>query len=507
MRGLMAALAIVAAPSAVIIAGRIDNHSAIVAVGARATAELTTTNMPIQTPSAKILVADGQGGMRALEDHRFDERGWPISFAVSPKDATAWMAHLHAECESRGWQSGGLSQLEPEQNSGSLTIHAAEISTAAALEIAWEKSRDETLSVRARSGALSEDAAREFFSAIDARLKNRTTLTEHRRAYLTYNVLPWRGELWLDRDLRLGPPSQYPDTTFGPQIVVVDAMVEGIGWQGVNAQFQRTLFELRVFLSVVLGGRFEEMKWTRGWAYDLDERGQITDCRLATLGYAEIKETPRFPAAGSAPPINRRIIERPGIGERGVTIGITPDMTERWVPDDIETLWVLLRSLPADKRDQFVKAGNAYLIAKTMWPEQRTAYASFLVVACEALKPPARRYRWMNVYDVVESLAGEGRGAALRALSVAPQKVRSEHFHRGDLLAGELDELLIADPFRDPSFGSMLDLLATDTWLCLIEWLRKEGEYKVAALPRAHEPLGWFARLRKIINCIVPARR
>jgi len=61
--------------------------------------------------------------------------------------------------------------------------------------------------------------------------------------------------------------------------------------------------------------------------------------------------------------------------------------------------------------------------------------------------------------------------------------VRSEHFHRGDLLAGELDELLIADPFHDPSFRNMLDLLGMDTRVCLIEWLRQKGEYKVAACP------------------------
>jgi len=154
--------------------------------------------MSKQPPSAKILVADGQGGMRAVEDHRFDEGGWSISFAVSSEDAKAWMAHLDAECESRGWEYGGLSQLEPEQNSGSMTLRAPSASpSAAAIEIAWEKGRDEKLSVRARLGALSEEAARNFFSAINARLRNRTTLRQHRRAWLTYGVLPWRGELWL----------------------------------------------------------------------------------------------------------------------------------------------------------------------------------------------------------------------------------------------------------------------------------------------------------------------
>ena len=463
--------------------------------------------MPKQTPGAQILLADGEGGMRALEDHRFDERDWPICFVVPPSDATAWMAHLHAECESRNWGTGGLSQLEPAQNSGSLTLRDPKFVDAAALEIAWEKSRDEKLVVYVRAGALSEDEAREFLSAVSARLKNHTTVRQHRRAWLSFDVLPWRGELWLGRDLRLGPPSQYPDSLFGPQIVVVDAIVEGIGWQGVAAQFQRTLFELRVFLSAVLGGGFDEVKWTRGWAYGVNERGQTTDCSLTTLGYAETKGSPDFPAPGSAPPIERRVIERPGLGKLGVTIGITGDMTERWVPDDIETLWDRFCKLPTHKRDQFIKAGNAYLIALTMWPDQPTAYASFLVVACEALKPRTRRYRWMNIYDVVESLAGSGRGAALRALSVAPQSVRSEHFHREDLLAGELDELLIGDEFRDPSFRSMLSELATDTRVCLIEWLRKAGEYKVASVQRDSGATGWLAWSSKILKCIYSTRR
>ena len=122
-------------------------------------------------------------------------------------------------------------------------------------------------------------------------------------------------------------------------------MVEGIGWQGVNAQFQRTLFELRVFLATVLGSRFDEMKNTRGWAYDVNECGQVADCRITTLGYVETKGPPDFPTPGSVPPVERRIIERPGVGKLGVTIGITSDMSERWVPDDTEILWGLFCNL------------------------------------------------------------------------------------------------------------------------------------------------------------------
>src|SRR5436853_470534 len=141
-------------------------------------------------------------------------------------------------------------------------------------------------------------------------------------------------------------------------------------------------------------------------------RGSLTTCSpgVASCGSTAI--------AGSAPPVQRRTIARPGIGEGGVT----PDTTERWVPDDIEQLWSMFCGLRSDKRDHFMKAGNAYLIAQTMWPEQRTAYASFLVVACEALKPRGRFSRGMNIYDVVESLGGVGEGVKLRSLAVAPQK-------------------------------------------------------------------------------------
>ena len=462
--------------------------------------------MPQQKPSATMLVADGQGGLRALDDHRFDPGDWPINFAVPPGDAIPWMAHLDAECESRGWGSGGLAQLEPAQNSGSMTLRAASSGPSPALEIAWEKQRNEQLLVRARAAGnpvLAMDVAHEFFAAVDARLQNRTTLRAHRRAWLTYDVLPWRGELLLDRDLRLGPPSKHPDALFGPQVVVVDAIVEGIGWQGVSAQFQRTLFELRVFLSVVLGGHFEEVKWTRGWAYESNELGQITECRLTTLGYAETQDSPEFPSVGAAPSIERRAVSRPGIGKLGVTIGICADMTERWVPDDIEQLWATFSSLPSDKRNHFTKAGNAYLIAQSMWPEQRTAYASFLVVACEALKPRGRRHHYMNIYDVVESLCGAGEGLRLRSLSVAPQQVRSEHFHRGDLLAGELGPLLISDPFHDPSFREMLDVLATDTRVCLIEWLRRNGDYNLVRLQRANQRVPWTIRMRDLLGRVL----
>jgi hypothetical protein len=159
-------------------------------------------------------------------------------------------------------------------------------------------------------------------------------------------------------------------------------------------------------------------------------------------------------------------------------------MLERWVPADIEDLWRTFEALPTVKREHFLRAGNAYQIASSMWPDQRTAYGAFLVVACEALKPRGKRYDRMNVYDVIASLVSASEAQRLRELSFHPQKVRSQHVHRGTLSAGELLPMFIHDDFKDPSFDQMLWALSPICRICLIEWLRCKGEYDVIRLPR-----------------------
>jgi hypothetical protein len=159
-------------------------------------------------------------------------------------------------------------------------------------------------------------------------------------------------------------------------------------------------------------------------------------------------------------------------------------MLERWVPADIEDLWRTFEALPTAKREHLLRAGNAYQIASSMWPDQRTAYTAFLVVACEALKPMGKRYDRMNVYDVVASLVSVSEAQGLRELSFHPQRVRSQHLHRGTLSAGELLPMFIHDDFKDPSFDQMLWALSPICRVCLIEWLRCKGEYDVIRLPR-----------------------
>jgi hypothetical protein len=440
--------------------------------------------MSKQKPNAQIRIADGAGGMRPVEDLRFDEDAWPIQIVIPAKDAEAWMVHLLAEIGERGWSSGGLSQLDHAENSGTLHVHLTSGSATPSIAIVWEKQRDAALRIKARpsgSPPPPQEIVRELLNATTTRQRKGKTESAHRLAMLTYDGLPWRGELWLGSQIRLGPPSKYPtDALLGPQIVIVDAMIEGIGWQGINANFQKRLHELRIFLSVVLGLNITTSKCERGWIYEVDENLRTTDCRIGQLGYVEMSATPGFPSSGDAPTIARRNVERPGLGPTG----IWPDTTEEWIPNDIEELWRAFSELPAAKRDHFVRAGNAYVIARSMWPEQRTAYAAFLVVACEALKPTGKRYDRANVYDVVASLIAPSESEKLRQMSLSPQGVRSKHLHRGELIGGELLPMLVSNPFQDPSFDEMLSELTKISRTCLIEWLRCKGEYKFLWLQR-----------------------
>jgi hypothetical protein len=439
--------------------------------------------MPKQKSSAQIHVADGAGGMRQVTDLRFEAKEWPIALVVPAKDAETWMAHLSAETEERNWNSSSFSQLDAAENSGTLSVHTANGPHPATLDIIWERPRGGELRLRARpSGdpAFSLDVARDFIDAIGVRVRAGKMLRARQQALLTYHGLPWRGELWLDDNHRLGPPSKHPDSLLGPQILIVDAMIEGIGQQGVASNFQKRLHELRVFLGFVLGLRLEMSKFERAWVYDADAEGRITDCKLKNIGYVELAPQADIPKRGGTRPVERRDVTRPDFAIHG----ITSDTHEQWVPRDIEQLWQRFMTLPPAKRDHLLQAGNAYLIAQSMWPDQRTAYAAFLVVACEALKPTGKRHDGMNVYDVIASLVTEGDAQHLRQLSLHPQKVRSEHVHRGKLSAGELLPMLMHDHFVDPSFDEMLRTLSRTCRVCLIEWLRRDGTYKVIWLRR-----------------------
>jgi hypothetical protein len=396
------------------------------------------------------------------------------------------MAQLAAEIEERGWSAAGFGQLDSDENSGSKTIHLIPGPVGPTIEVAWEKPRGAPLSVRARAGgdpvadALTVNG---FFASLDARARSGQRTSLYRRSCLTYNGLPWSGELWLTDSIRLGPPSKSASGWLGQQVVVVDAIISGIGIQGVIANFETLRRELRLVLSPIIGTHFEEIRGHQDWVVEVDASGGITTCKLMNVGYVELQDAPGLPARHSLPAALLEVVSRPGLGR----MGIGPGDTVQRIPDDVVTLWSAFTALQSDLKTQFLSACNAYSIAQSLWPHQRTAYAAFLVVSIEALKPKGRRYKDARVYDVVASLMDMPTALSLEQFRFAPQKVRSNHVHRGELVAEELAARLMVDSFADPSFDDMLTSLSRAARVCLITWLRKGGVYKLLSLPRPEQ--------------------
>ena len=436
--------------------------------------------------AAVLQAADGVGGLRAIEDHRFSDNPWQLSTVVPAAEADLFMAHLEAETRTRGWTASSLGQLNAEDNSGSMTVYVGAGQPTSAIEIAWDKPRRRPLHLRARPGGdppAPNLLVEEFFATVAARHKERRLDRAHRRFWFVYEGLQWSGELWLGDSVRLGPPSKHPESLLGRQALIVDAMVEGIGFAGVTATFQRIYRELRLALSPIIGVHLETPpQWKSDWVPEIDDKGHITDCRLRSVGYTEIGLPPGLPARGAEPAAVRETVTRPGLGR----YGIWPDDHTQRVPDDIEALWDQFQVLSPALKEQFLHACNAYSIAQSLWPEQRTAYAAFLVISCEALKPKGARYDRANVYDVVASFTDDLTATSLRKLRIPPQSVRSKHVHRGVLVADEVPSLLLADPFGDPSFDETVTVLSQVTRICLIDWLRRGGQYNLVWLPHSN---------------------
>jgi hypothetical protein len=157
-------------------------------------------------PKAKLMVADGAGGLSEVIDRRFDRGGWPISFQVPTSEADDWFWHLQFEYERRGWSSAGMSQLQSRENSGSLTLLEAGVEK---LSVVWDRARGGALNIRALPAAdLDLADAQECFQRVNERSRAGATEPRYRWGILEYQGRAWRGELWLDDNVRLGPPSK-----------------------------------------------------------------------------------------------------------------------------------------------------------------------------------------------------------------------------------------------------------------------------------------------------------
>ncbi len=133
-----------------------------------------------------------------------------------------------------------------------------------------------------------------------------------------------------------------------------------------------------------------------------------------------------MPARGSCRPTPLRPVARPDFSLRGID-GTTD---EQAVPADICDLWIAYCALPPDLRRQFLQAAAKWQEALSHWADARTLSFALMVVACEALKPPAHDFRDHNIYQVVEALLGKPTADRLQEQWFRPQDVRNAHFHR-----------------------------------------------------------------------------
>src|SRR5262249_50484557 len=200
------------------------------------------------------MAADDSGGMTQIQDRRFENvREWP-GFDVPKELADSWFRYLSAECQRRGWSCSSFGQLDGKENSGSITINTGGPDQPQ-LAIVWDRRRSGPIKLRYRSAGTSEFLiadAEELFRVITEACRTGVKEKVYCRGQLIYDGLPWRGELWLDDTLRLGPSSRQDETCLlSPRVILVDAYVNGIDVQDALSSFEVMLRELSVFLSVV----------------------------------------------------------------------------------------------------------------------------------------------------------------------------------------------------------------------------------------------------------------
>ncbi len=435
--------------------------------------------MPKTKSAAQAAVSDGSGGMVALEDHRFDDGPWAVTLEIPAVHADAWMQYLHAECDDRGWSAGTFGQIGADENSQSMTIRTAAPGQSPEVTVIWERARGGPLRVRARINGdpqPSQDLVVGFIDRVNERLHAGGKQPFYRRGFLQYISLPWKGELWLDDNVRLGPPAQHAEWLIAPQIIVVDTVVHAVGWRGANAEFGARLEELARFLSVVMRTNVRLPEVGHAWVIDQEKNRS----EIRQIGYWEASERIDMPKPGEYPAVPLRPVNRLDFGLHG----ITADDHEEWLPDDIYELWRCYVNLSEERRDQFQQAARALQSARLLGRENKTLSLALRVVACEALKPRGKKYDRMNVYDVVEGILGEPYVRALRGLRFPPQTVRSRHLHRGEVLDPEGIHRIMTSTFQDPTFDHEYGLISQIADAVMIEWLRRGGTFPVRGTMR-----------------------
>jgi hypothetical protein len=423
-----------------------------------------------------VLVADGKAGLVEQVDRRFEEHDWPICFDVPLDDADEWMTQFEYACSQRGWSCSGLGQIERAENSGTLYVRESEGGKPPLVTLVWQRPRTGPLQVKVRPGPLLQGSATDaLFEVVANRVRSRFRETHYRLGFLEYFGRPWRGEVWMNDHLRLGPPARYPEAIYGPQVVRVDANVLGVGGMDANAQFSQRTQEIAIFLTVVLRKDIRVPGHEQLWAW-VPEAG-TTHCDIRQRGYWEPCKSTTLPARGLSTGIPSVCVQRPDLAE----ISPLSERDEVVLPEDIHVLWSAFETLDDLRRRQFLEAGMTFQLALRIWTEFRSASLALLVVACEALKPRGtaskkRHGRRIGFFEIVQATLGRVIAGQLRLLELNPQGLRDHHLHLGKLFGAELDPLVFASTYRDPTFDDVHRLVTRIAAAVFVEWLRRGGD-------------------------------
>ncbi len=434
---------------------------------------------------ATLMVSDGAGGLIPVADLRFEAGKWPIQFDVPKESADNWLQYLGAERDRRGWSRSGIGQLERPENSGSLTIRTGLADQR--VDVVWERKKGGPLKMRSRSTGTPElpvPQLRDIFDQVTKLAQAGITERIYRRGHLHFDGLAWRGELWLDDTLRLGPPAKQDETALvGPRVIVVDAMVECLGPGDASSAFHLKLRELAAFLSVVTGYHVHLPIEGRAWTCAPGS----TQCDVRHLGYFEAEHPQGMPRRGACSAVSLTAVTRPDFSRRGID-GSTDEMS---LPSDIGDLWASYCALTPDQRRQFHQAAAKWQEALGHWGDRSTLSLTLMVVACEALKPPEAQFRDHNVYPVVETLLGKPIADQLREHGGRPHDVRNAHLHAGEFRGSEFMRIMTLSSYEDPTFRLACGEMAKTTQAALVEWLRWGGRFTMPPAKRQRTLRRW----------------
>jgi hypothetical protein len=402
---------------------------------------------------------------------------WRLDFAIPLERVERWRIFFANECRKRDWRASGGGEVTADINKGIETIDRPG-GGRLTLEWSWAKGGP-LLGHATPTGEMEfpKEEAQHFLAELDRRTRHEVPTRVWIRGPLGYEGLAWRGELWLNDSLRLGPPAKHDEwSPIGPRIVMVDTYVETLDQLDVMPAADVTFRELALFLSVIMRTDVRPVPThgNREWTNVVHPDG-TRDYEVHARGYFEPVTVFAMPDPGLVAAVPLVPTSRPDLAERGIDI---VDEVEQRMPADTADLWHTLQRLGPRQRQTFKQAAGLLQAGFRLGSSHETASVALIVAACEALEPSTGRSRDRNIYDVIASLIGDAVADRVES-EFGFQRIRNAYFHAGAVRGGEFVGHLLTSAFFDPTFMISRGRLVPIATALMIEWLSRRGEYQL----------------------------